>query len=110
MIGWTVEDGVAHLPDLIVQTVAARTVAEVLVALAGGRPAGRAADLAGPDQRRLIDLAQAFVARRGGQIVVELDDQPGIPPGALLPGADARVEPPSFDEWLETEDAAALAL
>ena len=110
MIGWTVEDGVAHLPDMTVQTVAARTVAEVLVELAGaGRPAAPPT-LPGPDQRRLIDLAQAFVARRGGQIVVELDGRPGIPPGALLPGADARVEPPSFEEWLNTEDAAALAL
>jgi uncharacterized protein YbjT (DUF2867 family) len=110
VIGWTAEDGVAHLPDLTVQTVAARTVAEVLVELAGAPPAGRAADLAGPDERRLPDLAEAIVARRGSEIAIEPDDPAGVPPRALLPGPGARIEPPSFDEWLDTEDAAALAL
>jgi uncharacterized protein YbjT (DUF2867 family) len=107
MIGWTAEDGVARLPDL---TVAARTVAEVLVELAAARPTGRAADLAGPDQRRLVELARTFVERRGSRIDVEPDDRPGSPPRALLPGAGARIEPPSFDAWLDTDDAAALAL
>jgi uncharacterized protein YbjT (DUF2867 family) len=110
MIGWTAENGVAHVPDLTVQTVAARTVAEVLVELAAARPAGRAADLGGPDVRRLIDLARAIVERRGSEIVVEADDVAGISPRALLPGAGARIEPPSFDEWLDSEDAAALPL
>jgi uncharacterized protein YbjT (DUF2867 family) len=110
MIGWAVPDGVAHLPDLTVQTVAARTVAEVLVELAGAQPIGRAADLAGPDERQLIDLARTFVARRGREIVVEPDVRAGIPPRALMPGAGARVEPPSFEEWLDGADAAALAL
>lgn len=110
MIGWTVADGVAHLPDLTVQTVAARTVAEVLVELAEAQPTGWAADLAGPDQRQLIDLARTFVARRGREIAVEPDVGAGIPPRALMPGAGARIEPPSFEEWLEGADAAALAL
>jgi uncharacterized protein YbjT (DUF2867 family) len=110
MIGWTADHGVARLPDLIVQTVAAQTVAEVLVELAEAQPTGRAADLAGPDQRRLVSLACAFLERRGSQIVVERDGRPGIPERALLPGAGARIEPPGFDEWLDTEDAAALAL
>jgi hypothetical protein len=110
LISSTAEDGFARLPDLTVQTVATRTVAEVLVELAGARPAGRAADLAGPDQRPLVDLARMFVERRGGEIVVARDDRPGIPARALLPGAGVRIEPPSFDEWLDTEDAAALAL
>ena len=110
MIGWTVDNGVARLPDLTVQTIAARTVAEVLVELAAARPAERAADLAGPDERRLIELARAFVERRGAEIVVEPDDEAGVPPRALIPGAGARIEPPSFDEWLDGEDAAALAL
>jgi uncharacterized protein YbjT (DUF2867 family) len=110
MIGWTAEDGVAHLPDLTVQSVAARTVADVLVELAAAPPVGRAADLGGPDVRRLIDLAEAIVERRGSEIAVEVDDPGDIDPRALLPGAGARIEPPSFDEWLDSEDAAALAL
>jgi uncharacterized protein YbjT (DUF2867 family) len=110
MIGWTAEDGVAHMPDLTVQTVAARTVADVLVELAAAPPAGRAADLGGPDVHRLIDLAEAIVERRGSEIVIEVDDPGSIDPRALLPGAGARIEPPSFDEWLDSEDAAALAL
>jgi hypothetical protein len=34
----------------------------------------------------------------------------GIPPGALLPGKDARVQGPAYDEWLAGEDAAALPI
>jgi uncharacterized protein YbjT (DUF2867 family) len=109
MIGWTAENGVAHVPDLTVQTVAARAVADVLVELAAAPPAGRAPDLGGPDVHRLIDLAEAIVERRGSEIVVEADNPGDIDPRALLPGAGARIEPPSFDEWLESEDAAALA-
>jgi len=34
----------------------------------------------------------------------------GIPPGALLPGKDARVQGPAYEEWLAGEDAAALPI
>ena len=102
----------ARVFDVRVRTVAARTVARVLVELAEGAPRGRAQDLAGPEEADLVALARRFVERRRLSLEVRADAQsvPGIPPGALLPFDDARIEGPTFEEWLESEDAAALPL
>jgi hypothetical protein len=95
-----------------VRTVAARTVAEVLLELAEAAPAGRAPDLAGPQEGELVALARAFVQHRGEAIAVHPDSGSvaGIPPGALLPGNDARIQGPTFEEWLASDDAAALSI
>jgi hypothetical protein len=50
-----------------VQTVAARTVAEVLLELAEGAPSGQATDLTGPQKADLVALARAFVQHRGAR-------------------------------------------
>jgi hypothetical protein len=93
-----------------VQTVAARTVAAVLLELATGEPREAVPDLAGPEQADLVDLGRAFVARRGLGISVEADSDSvaGMPPGAMLPGPEARIEGPTFDQWLSSEDAAVI--
>ena len=102
----------AHVMNLRVQTVAARTVAAVLVDLAEGAATGRAPDLAGPEEADLVTLARRLVQRRGKSIQIHPDDDSvaAIPPHAFLPGPGARIEGPTFDEWLDSEDAAALAL
>lgn len=110
-IGWTLQDTTAHIPNRRVQTVAARTAACVLVEIAQGAPAGRAPDLAGPDQADLVDLARAFVRARELDIEVLADDSANATTvGALLPTAAARLEGPTFQEWLAGEDAAALTI
>jgi hypothetical protein len=95
-----------------VQTVAARTVAEALLGVAEAAPAGRAPDLAGPQQADLVALARAFVQHRGEAITVHPDAESvaGVPPGALLPGDGARIQGPAFEEWLASDDAAALPI
>jgi uncharacterized protein YbjT (DUF2867 family) len=100
----------AALFDMRVQTVAARTVGAVLAELAAGEPAGRAPDLAGPHEAHVVELARAFVARRGLQIAIEPDtaSMAGAPADGLLPGPGARLDGPSFEQWLSGEDAAAL--
>jgi uncharacterized protein YbjT (DUF2867 family) len=110
VIAATRNDSQARVFDLRVQTVAARTVAEVLLELAEGAPIGRAPDLAGPQEADLVALARAFVEHRGEKITVHPDAErlTGIPPRALLPGNGARLQGPTFDEWLSSEDAAAL--
>lgn len=111
MISRTREGSHAWVPELRVQTVAARTVARVLVEHAEGAPAGRAPDLAGPEQADLVTLARRLVERRGEAIEIHpAGSTTGAPPGALLPGDGARIEGPTFEEWLESEDAAALPL
>jgi uncharacterized protein YbjT (DUF2867 family) len=105
------QDAVARVPSLRVQPVAARSVARCLVELAENAPAARAADLAGPAQLLLVDMARAFVQRYNLHVSVEpVPSDPTVPDGAILPStADARLEGPSFEEWLESEDAARLA-
>lgn len=111
LIAITRRDSRARVLDMRpVQTVAARTVAEVLVEVAEAAPAGRAPDLAGPQQADLVALARKFVRHRGEPITVYPDAESvaGIPPRALLPGEGARIQGPTFDEWLGSDDAAAL--
>lgn len=98
---------VALVPALRVQTVAARSVAEVLVEAALAEPMrGRAPDVAGPGPpASLPALAAATLAARGERTKVL-----GLPlvgaarrasaDGSLLPSADARLVGPSFEDWL----------
>lgn len=110
LIAITRRDSQASVLDALVQSVAARTVAGVLVELAEGDPVGRAADLAGPQQAELVDMARAFVKHRGMPVTVQPAAMPGVPAGALLPEAGARIEGPSFTEWLTSQDAAAMPM
>ena len=109
----TGHDSQAQVLDMRpVQTVAARTVGEVLLEVAEAAPAGRATDLAGPEQADLVALARAFVQHRGAAVTVhpDADSVAGIPAGALLPEEGARIQGPTFTEWLASDDAAELAV
>ncbi len=112
LISRTRDGSEAPVFDLRVQTVAARTVANVLVEVAEGAPQGRAQDLAGPEKADLVALARRFVEYRGIPIRVRPDAEAvaGIPPDALIPGDKARIAGPTFEEWLTSEDAATLSL
>ena len=109
-IAATRSDSEARVFDVRVQTVAAGTVADVLLEIAEGAPLGRAPDLAGPQEANLVDLARAFVERRGLPITVHADAESvaDFPPRALLPERGARIQGPTFEEWLTTDEAAAL--
>ena len=109
----TMRDGDhATVFDVRVQTVAARTVAETLLAVAEQPPTGRAPDLAGPQSADLVDLARAFAAchAHGIEITADADTMAGLAPDALLPADGAELRGPTFEQWLTSEDAAALAL
>lgn len=113
LIRMTRQGSQAQVLDLgPVQPVAARTVAGALLELAEAAPSGRAPDLAGPREADFVALARAFVRHRGEEITVDPDSGSvaGIPPGALLPENDARIQGPTFEEWLDSDDAAALAV
>ncbi len=105
--------GPLHLvPRMRCQPVAARTVGEVLVDLAEAAPAGMADELGGPEVLDLVAMARRLAARRGAGARVAGAPLPGgsgraMRSGALLPGPGARLEGPTFGEWLEGEDASA---
>jgi uncharacterized protein YbjT (DUF2867 family) len=98
--------GPVHVaPSMRTQPIAAREVAEHLVGLAEGPPAGRAPDLGGPREERLVDMVRALARRRGSRAWI-----PAVPlagatgraqrGGALLPGPDAVRGTQTYAEWL----------
>jgi len=95
----------APVPRMKIQPVAAREVAEALVALATGPPVGVAPELAGPEERQLVDLAQRLVRARGQRRWVLGFRLPGsagraMTTGGLLPQTAAPHGTQTFDQWL----------
>jgi uncharacterized protein YbjT (DUF2867 family) len=113
LLGWTIQDGVAHVPEMRTQLVAARVVAETVADVAEESEIenGRITEVAGPQAERLVDVAAALFASRGDSIEIRetrggLLAQPGDPDaaayaeGAALPNPGAKLAGPSFEQWL----------
>lgn len=115
LIDWGRQGDVSYVQKMRTQPVAARTVAEALVDLAtgsGSLPAAWLSDapiveIAGPREEHLVDLARLFTSRRGDAVRIEAWSNPDDPDrelsetGALLPGPDALLGGPTFEEWLD---------
>ena len=108
LVGWMIQDGVAYLPEMRTQLVAAHVVAETL-ADAAEEPEienGRITEVAGPGAERLADAAAMLFASRGDSFKIRESRQPGDPDakayaeGAALPNPGAKLAGPSFEEWL----------
>ena len=108
---WGRQGDVIYVPEMHTQLVAARTVAQALVALATGREsasqAGEILEIAGPRAERLVEIATLLAARRGDSARIEIASDSSDPDaelyasGGLLPGPDATLAGPTFDEWLD---------
>ena len=108
LVGWMIQDGVAYLPEMRTQLVAARVVAEAL-ADAAEEPEienGRITEIAGPQAERLAGAAAALFASRGDSTEIREIRPSGDPDaaayaeGAALPNPGAKLAGPSFEEWL----------
>ncbi|HEX6469136.1 MAG TPA: SDR family oxidoreductase [Streptosporangiaceae bacterium] len=101
---WTQRDGVATIPPLLVQPIAPADVAGILAEIATGTPQGRYRDVAGPDPQDLVDMARRTNEARGHAVKLVPTWSsvlgPDMAGDVLLPGADARIAPTTFDEWL----------
>ncbi|MGP4012102.1 SDR family oxidoreductase [Streptomyces sp. 4N124] len=101
---WTRQDGVATIPPLLVQPIAPADVADVLAEIATGAPQGRYHDVAGPEPQDLVDMARRTNDARGHavKLVPTWSSLLGVEMAGdvLLPSADARIAPTTFDEWL----------
>jgi uncharacterized protein YbjT (DUF2867 family) len=121
LIGWGTSDGVAYLPNMRTQVVAARSVAEALVDLAEGAgpepsPSGAPAEIAGPREERLLELGRTYAARRLRGLRIEETSDSAVNPdaeaveaGALLPSPHAVLAGPTFAAWLERQPQASAA-
>jgi uncharacterized protein YbjT (DUF2867 family) len=107
---WGRQGDVIYVPQMRTQLVAARTVAEALADLATGSApapeAGTIPEIAGPREESLADVAKLVAARRGDSVRIEAVSDPDDPEqalyasGALLPGPDAVLAGPTFEQWL----------
>jgi uncharacterized protein YbjT (DUF2867 family) len=91
------------------QLVAARSVAEVLADVATEPAAGGSlTEIAGPREERLAAMATLLAARRGHPLKIEEvsdatdPDRELYESGALLPGPNAVLAGPTFEEWLDS--------
>jgi uncharacterized protein YbjT (DUF2867 family) len=113
LVEWGRNGDVSYVPKMRTQVVAAHTVAEALAGLAtepdpassnGAEPL----EIAGPREERLAELATLLLARRGDATRVEERSDPEDPDreinesGGLLPGANATLAGPTFEEWAES--------
>ena len=110
-LDWGRQGDVIYVPQMRTQLVATRTVAEGLAELVNGSapsPEGTIPEIAGPRAENLVDVAKLVVARRGDSVRVEAVNDPDDPEqalyasGGLLPGPDAVLAGPTFEEWLDS--------
>jgi uncharacterized protein YbjT (DUF2867 family) len=114
LVEWGRQGEVSYVPSWRTQLVAARTVAEALADLANGSgPAPGSSgppfpEIAGPREENLVDVARLLAARRGDPVRIEGASDPADPDrdlyetGALLPGPDATLSGPTFEQWLDS--------
>ncbi len=112
---WGRQGEVSYVPKMRTQLVAARTVAQALADLATGPESAPAPgssgapilEIAGPREESLVEMARLFAARRGDPLRIEGVSDPADPDRdlyetrALLPGQDATLAGPTFEEWLD---------
>jgi uncharacterized protein YbjT (DUF2867 family) len=110
LVEWGTQGDVAYVPEMRTQIVSARTVAEVVADVATSEvdPAG-IVEIAGPREEDLAELATILIERRGTPVKVQAVRNPADPDadmqatGGLLPGPDARLAGPTYEEWLDQQ-------
>ena len=112
LMEWGARGEVTYVPRMRTQLVAARNVAEALadLATASNGAASNASpilEIAGPREERLFEMATLLASRRGDAARIEEASDPADPAqavyesGALLPGPDATLAGPTFEQWLD---------
>jgi uncharacterized protein YbjT (DUF2867 family) len=99
------EGETVRVPPVLIQPEAADDVAAALAVAATDAPVNSTLELAGPERFRLDELTRRVLVAHGDARRVmgdrsaryfgaELDDS------SLIPGADARIAPTRFEDWL----------
>jgi uncharacterized protein YbjT (DUF2867 family) len=110
LVEWGTQGDVGYVREMRIQPVAARTVGEVLAGLAteSGRVGARVSEIAGPKEESLVAMATLLASRRGHPLKIERATDPADPDdglyasGALLPGPDALLAGPTYEDWLDS--------
>jgi uncharacterized protein YbjT (DUF2867 family) len=113
LLDWGRQNGASYVSKMRTQLVAASAVGEVLADLAtapdeellSGESTAMA-EVAGPRVETLVEMARLVAARREDPTRVEERSDPADPDrellenGGLLPGPNALLRGPTFEEWL----------
>lgn len=96
---------IAVAPRMLIQPIAAREVATELAGLVSQPPVGMAAEIAGPQQHQLPDLARALLTSRGSRrrlLTMRLPGSAGraMATGGLLPTGSGPRGVQTFTDWL----------
>jgi uncharacterized protein YbjT (DUF2867 family) len=107
IVEWGRQGDVSYVPKMRTQLVGARTVAEALADLALEPAPGPILEIAGPREESMVEAARLLMARRGDPVRIEgvtWDER--YEAGAALPGPDATLAGPTFEEWLARDGEA----
>jgi uncharacterized protein YbjT (DUF2867 family) len=113
LIEWGRQNGVAYVPRMRTQLVAARTVGMALAGLATepGPATTEIPEIAGPREENLAEMARLYAISRGLPVRVEEAGDPADPDsrlyesGGLLPGPHALLAGPMFEQWVRGENS-----
>ena len=109
LVAWGRQGDVSYVPKMRTQLVAARTVAEALADLVMKPAPGPIVEIAGPREESMVEAARLLTARRGEALRIEgvtWDER--YEAGAALPGPEATLAGPTFEEWLARDGAAVV--
>jgi uncharacterized protein YbjT (DUF2867 family) len=110
IVDWGRQGDVSYVPKMRTQLVAARTVAEALAELVMEPAPGPILNIAGPREESMVEAARLLVARRGDPVRIEgVSWDELYEAGAALPGPDATLAGPTFEEWLAQDGAAVVS-
>jgi uncharacterized protein YbjT (DUF2867 family) len=113
LVDWGNRGDVSYVPRMRTQLVSARAVGQALAHLATGpEPAAAAGspalEIAGPRDEDFVEMAKLLAARRGDALRIEGVSDPADPDrelfetGGLLPGPDAVLAGPTYEQWLDS--------
>jgi uncharacterized protein YbjT (DUF2867 family) len=94
-----------RLPPALIQPIAADDVASAVGRIAMGAPVNGVVEVGGPEQFRLYELVQRYLAARKDPREVVADPHARyygveLSERALVPGDDARLGETRFEDWL----------
>jgi uncharacterized protein YbjT (DUF2867 family) len=100
-----IDGSTIRLSSVLMQPMAADDVAAAVADIAVGQPANGMIEVAGPDQIRQDELVRQYLTATGDPRKVITDDKPryfGIEVNdqSLIPGANPRLGPTHFKDWL----------
>jgi len=99
-------DGEVRLSHAFIQPMAAEDVAEAVVVVALGKPAGRTIEIGGPEKFHLDEIISKVLAfdKDPRKVVVDPDARyfgVKLDDDSLIPGAGAKLGPTKFGWWIE---------